>query len=102
MNNLICNNDISFIKIGVSDRGHTLGFWIQVLGVRSQGSTGIRATGSEMKSLAFGVLRFPVGVLDVQDGELGVSVLAALAVIGFGLRIREGELDVASGSGSVF
>ena len=33
----------------------------------------IRATGSEMNILAFGVLRFHVDVLDVQDGELGVS-----------------------------
>ena len=35
-----------------------------------------------------GVLRFHVDGLGVLDGELGVSVLAALAVIGFSLRIH--------------
>ena len=50
--------------------------WGSGSGLGVQGSTGnqvrIRATGSAMKSLAFGVLRFHVDMLGAHDGELGV------------------------------
>ena len=57
------------------------------------GVPGLGVFGSERKNLTcrdeeLDVLRFHVDGLGVLDGELGVSVLAALAVIGFGLRIR--------------
>src|SRR4051812_2074816 len=69
--------------------GFGLRVWIWGSSRRNRSSE----VGYKMKSLAFreeglGVIRFHVDGLGVLDGELGVSASAALAVIGFGLRIR--------------